>query len=344
MDQIVADQIGGDTQNLSLRVQAASYIGGNSTAGDDKRISWRSDGNGGLKALDPIYSPELAFSKLFKDFAPSDPNESKAATLRKARHHSAVDLVAERSQQLISKLGYEDRMRMEQHYDELRALEERLKKVPVVGGGCTPPADPGDDPPIQGAAIEYKGQGGDGIGYSNEELRAQLLFDMIAKGFACDISRVAAVRMTISQCAMQTKEILGYEDEMHAFAHSPHPKEAMTDAVAWHVKHFARFVAKLRDTNDVDGNSLLDNTAVVLLFEGGYGYNPEADIEKSAHSAENMIALIGGHAGGLIPKGKHVAAKDVHPARVLVSAMKGVGMPEEKLGEVEGSIDGLFSA
>lgn len=345
-DQIVADQLAGSTpfHSLSYRVQAASYVGSNSTGGDAGRVSWRDDGNGGTDAIDPVFSPTLAYSTLFNNFVPPDPELAAAADLRNRRHISAIDLVSHRTAQLLPKLGKEDRIRMEKHYDEIRALEQRLQLVPPVGGSCEMPPDPGDDPPVQGSAIEYQGQGGDGAGYSNEDLRAELLFDMVNMALACDLTRVAAVRMTWTQCHMQVGELLGYQSDLHELGHNSN-EQGVADSVSWHVKHFARFISLLRDSQEVDGTSLLDHTAVIFLLEGGLGYDPEGDRDMSPHSTENMVALVGGHAGGLNPGGgKHIATAEAHPAQAMISVMNAVGVAQqdEKLGEITGKIDDLF--
>jgi len=348
-DQIVAAQIADADQRayLSLRVQAASYVGSNNTGGDSSRISWASDGNGGVDGIDSNASPELAYSTLFGQPLPTgDPAAEAAAELRSRRRVSAVDIARQRAESLIPKLGTEDRIRMEKHLDELRDLETRVNKTVPIGGGCQQPTDPGPDPSVAGAAKEYKGQGGNGSGYSDEETRATSMFDIINMAFACDLTRVASVRMTFSQSFMQMKDLLGYNNDLHELGHSSGGDNAVADIIGWHVKHFARFISLLRDTQDVDGATLLDNTAVIMLFEGGHGYDPEGDKNTSPHSTENMIALVGGHAGGLNPSGgKHIETNKKHPAKVAISVMNAVGVAQqsETLGEVTGRIDELFT-
>lgn len=347
VDQIVADQIAGDTlfPSLSMRVQAASYVGSNGTGGTSARISWRDDGAGGVQAIDPVFSPQLAFSTLFGNFVPPDPELAELAARRLERHKSIVDLVKERAESLSTRLGQADQIRLEQHLDELRGLEDRLAAIPPAGGDCEQPPDPGEDPPMAGAAIEYEGQGGDGSGYSNEDLRAEVMCDLINMSFACDLSRVAAMRMTFTQCMMQMEEPIGRPGDLHEIGHSGQ-SDAYADCLSWHVKHFARLISRLRDTSDFDGTSLLDHTAVVMLFEGGHGYDPEGDSGPlRAHSTENMIALVGGHAGGLNSSGgQHIVTQAAHPSQALISAMNAVGVAEEDetLGDISGAIGDLF--
>ena len=296
-DQIVADAIAGDTpfRSLSYRVQAASYVGSNNAGGDSGRISWRANG-AELEAIDPIFSPQQAYSNLFGNFIPPDPELAKIAAQRLEMHKGIVDRVKDDAEALSMRLGQQDRIRLEQHLDQLRELEIRLAATPPSGGDCAQPTDPGDDWPIAGAGVEYNGQGGDGAGYSDEDLRAEVLCDIINMAFACDLSRVAAVRMTTSQSHMQMGAVIGQDGDLHDHSHGG-SAVGLTDCVGWHVKHFARLISLLRDTQDFDGSPLLDSTALVLLFEGGSGYDPESNTTglPSPHSTENMIALVGGH-------------------------------------------------
>src|SRR5207249_4208300 len=86
---------------------------------------------------------------------------------------------------------------------------------------------------------------------------------------------------------------LAQHRDLHNLAHNATPRD-VADGVAWHVKHFSRLVAKLRDTPDVGGKSILDSAALVLLFEGGHGFDAEGGNPNSSHSSENMIALVAG--------------------------------------------------
>ena len=85
---------------------------------------------------------------------------------------------------------------------------------------------------------------------------------------------------------------------------------------------------------------MLDNSAMAFLLEGGHGWDPEGVKDNSSHSTENMACLLAGRAGGLQP-GQHVVATGQHPAKVLVTAMKAVGVVTDTLGEVTGDIPQL---
>jgi hypothetical protein len=165
---------------------------------------------------------------------------------------------------------------------------------------------------------------------------------------ACDLTRTVALQYTHAHCWLNMFPLTGHTNDQHELGHGGStgsdatPLEAFSDAIAWNVGHWARWVAKLRDTTDFDGRRMLDNTAMVLVFEGGHGYDPEGG-NQDVHSSENMAVLIAGRAGGLNPEGgKHIAAPGEHPGRVLTSAMQAVGAGET-LGELSGVIPELFA-
>jgi hypothetical protein len=268
---------------------------------------------------------------------------------------SVVDLVADDASALIARLGAEDKLRMQRHFDELRALEGQLDAIePPDSPACSMFRHPGDDPAI-GDGIDPSG-GGDynayymnANGYSNEELRATVMTDLIHMAFTCDLSRVASFMLTYAQCFMNMYTLLDMPSDLHEVTHGSigddegQMQDALADCAAWHVKHFARLVQKLRDTESLDGTSLLDDTALVLAFEGGWGFDLESGNEFSPHSTENMVMLVGGHAGGLhtLSPGRHIRAQGVHPTAVLNTALKAVGV-DEALGEVPDVVDALF--
>ena len=326
-DQIVADAIAGPTTFpvLAYRVQPASYVGSSEIGGNSGALSWRRDGGGALRRVDPTVSPRQAFEALFTGFTPDDPIEAERARQALRQRGSVLDLVREDMNRVIAQVGGEDRQRLEEHFSHLRALEERVRMTPVAMGSCMLPTHPGADPPIGGAIIEYEGAGmpySTDNGYSSEDNRADLMTDLVTMAFACDRSRVASLMLTEWKCYMNMFQLYGWRSDMHECTHGADGTTMATaDAIAFHVKQFARLVRKLDATPDAAGGTLLDSTALALMFEGGKGYDPEGARDISAHSTENMVALLAGGAGGMT-HGAHVDAGAIHPASVFVSAMQ----------------------
>jgi hypothetical protein len=347
-DQVAADALAVDPNRrvLTYRIQAATYVNymgsDNNTGGTSMTLSWRQNGDA-LEAVDPTFSPKLAYESLFTGFTPSDPDEAKKAKALLARRKSVLDLVDRGTARLLPKLGAADRQRMERHFDEIRALEERIATLPEVGGACALLPHPGEDPPIGGASSIYDENEelvfDATAGYSDEDLRGDILTDLICMAFTCDLYRSCSLLMTEWKCYMNMNQLAGWPLDVHGLTHEPN-LEGVADGISWHVKQLGRLAKKLRDRPEVDGSTVLDHTAMVLLFEGGHGYDPEGGTADSSHSTENMVALIAGRAGGLVP-GQHVSAPGKNPAQVVVSALDAVGV-EGGLGEVTEGISELF--
>lgn len=351
-DWMVAEQIGGPTLAtrpvLTYRVQAAFYRGTNGTGGTRGQMSARlNDGN--LERITPQFSPKLAFQDLFTGFTPPDPAEAAEAQFLLSRRRSVIDLVKGDTERLLPRLGAADKIRLERHFDELRALENKLNATNVPGGSnCEMLPDPGEDPPI-GGAIDNGDTGGyaNNGAWSNEELRAEIMVDLIHMAFACDLSRSASLMFSYAQCFLNMNPVYGYPSDLHELGHysvggGDTGANAVADGIAWHVKHFGRLAQKLRDTEELDGSNLLDHTAMVLLFEGGWGFDPEQNNQGSAHSSENMAVLVAGKAGGLNQSGgKHIRTNQAHPVQCINTAMQAVGVNQE-LGEVTGGVSELI--
>lgn len=350
-DWILSETLAGPTAGtrpvLAYRVQPASYRGSNGTSGGRGIMSARLNGTK-LEKVTPQFSPQVAFQDLFTGFVSADPTEALKAKRLLARRKSIIDLVATEAEALTKQLGAADKVRMQRHLDEVRAMELKLQQIQLDEvGACKLLTDPGKDPAI-GNAVENGDTGGYAAGgaWSNEELRAQTIVDLIHMAFTCDLSRVANVVFTFAQCFLNANPIFGHPSDFHELGHysmggGDKGADAVADAVSWHVKHFARLMQKLDATTDLDGNKILDNTALVLTFEGGLGYDPEQDKQGSSHSSENMMVVVGGRAGGLNKNGgQHIVATKEHPARVITTVMGALGGPT-KLGEVSGTIPGL---
>jgi hypothetical protein len=109
----------------------------------------------------------------------------------------------------------------------------------------------------------------------------------------------------------------------------------------WHVSIYAQLLTKLKSVSEGAG-SVLDQCALMFVPEGGHGIQlNDATSMYQTHSVEDMVMLIAGRAGGLMP-GKHIKATGVHPVRALISGMRAAGFTGDKLGEVTGTIPELF--
>lgn len=330
-DILVARSISKDScfESLNYRAQFEKYRDDDGLGPDDGRISFSYDASGDIVPNIPVVSPEFAHQQLFTGFVP--PGDD-GALRRLERDRSVLDIVRDSTASLMGRVGAEDRLRLERHFDEIRALEQRIDGLtPPVGGNCSVLSPPGPDPELA------TNRSDDGlIGWADETSRARSLADLVHMAFACDLTRVATLQLTFSQSFMSVEPFLGIQADLHEIGHGAGDENDVADGVAWHVETLAYLVDKFRSTPEGSG-TMLDNVAIVFVAEGGMM------IDGDPHTSQNMAALVAGRAGGLLP-GQHLSADGYHPANVVISAMNAVGVPTEVLGEVEGELPGLRNA
>ncbi len=340
-DQVVAQTIGGDTtfNSLVYRVQASWYLDQSAPYGRDL-ISYRGDGD----AIEATVSPRQAFMTLFSGFTPPNPVDAQRRDFLLRSRKSVLDLVRGSYQRLLPQLSAADRIRLEAHFEAIQELERQVNAIsPMETELCYLPDDPGADPTIGG---NNPSAGGDGFdtttGYSNEDERARLFSDMIHMAMACDLTRSVTLQYTMAQSHMNMYPLIQIPYDLHEIGHSsPRGTEGMSQGIRWHIGHWAYLVNKFKESQEVNGSSMLDNSAILYVNEGGHGYDPGGMADNSTHSTERMAMLIAGRAGGLA-SGQHIATNGAHPVNGIISAMQAVGVETDTLGEVTGNIPELF--
>jgi hypothetical protein len=352
-DWLVADKIGAATRFPSLvyMVQSAEHTAGYTM----DYVSFRPRPNPGrydppTLRNDPIVSPRVAFDRLFTGFTP--PTEGAPPPPPDPELKKRADILARVQQsyaRLKPKLGTADRQRLDQHLENVHALEQRvnasLAPPPAASspGRCKLPGRPDADP------VAAKG-------YANEDLRAANFVDLMYTAFACDLSRVASFELTSSMSGIVLPTALGitYRNwdgsalsppPLHEATHGQGNNLSVAECIRWHLKHVASLARKLKDTPEGNG-TMLDNTAIVFVMEAGLGSTQlqSGNIvgERPPHTSEGMMALVvGGKALGM-QLGSHIVATGQHPAGVSLTAMRAVaGTQITALGEITGEIPGL---
>ena len=329
---VLDDAVDGLTpyRSLTMRVQAAPYAVSRTERMTPSFRCLRDV----VIPVEPSTSPRRLFDDLTTMITPGDPSAAAVRDALLAERRSILDGVDRRMSGLLGRLGAVDRARMEQHYDEVRELELRLSG-PSIGehGACVMGARP-VDPVVD-----------DGRGWSDEVTRASLMVDLTRLALACDQTRAAAMMISgfRSELAMQPAFAEGGGANLH-ITHHTGSNEQLLPAMRWHYQVFADLVTALRDAPDGSG-SLLDNTVLVFVNEGGLGPPAESrpGAAVTAHSTNDMVMLVAGRGGGLVPGGRLIRADGAHPAQVLIAAMAAAGVEVDGLGEVSGGLSSLFA-
>lgn len=256
LDQVVADEIAGDTRrSLTLGVWGAK-------GGPGQSISYAGPARPRPVTVDPM----TTFKELFSNGTPMGMAEVSGAL---ARRRSVLDIVKRDFDSLIPSLSGADRSRLSDHADQIRSLENRL----MVG---TTPAPQTCSAPTTGAL--------DLESFSSIPKISELQIELIAHAFACDLTRVATLQFA-----------QGPSDQVYSWVPTRQPNwtihqhghESPIDDViklhSWDASQVAFLIKRLKD------EGVFENTLVVWgteLARGNHGPGDRAFL---------MAGSLGGH-------------------------------------------------
>ncbi|HJK93948.1 MAG TPA: DUF1552 domain-containing protein [Polyangiaceae bacterium LLY-WYZ-15_(1-7)] len=310
IDQRIANHIGTETPFRS--VELAAKPGGSNVW---TRMCYRGAG----EPIPPEASPFDAFDRLFAGLD-MDPFGLER---RRRLEGSVLDAVQQDFAQLQSRLGSEDRARLEVHLDVVRDLERRLDESGSFGASCRAPEMPG--------RFDVN---------ANENFRqvVELQMDVLVAAMACDLTRVGSLQWTRSVGQM-VYPWLGFGDRHHDLSHegdgNTTAQNKITEINRWYAEVFAGLLARLQAVPEGDG-TLLDNTVVVWVNELGKG---------NSHTRNDMPFVLGGSAGGALTTGRFLRMDRPHNDLLLTLA-RAFGIDDATFGNPEfntGVIDTLLT-
>lgn len=227
---------------------------------------------------------------------------------------SMLDVVMEDATRLQARLGANDRQRMEQHLEGLRAIERRLEDWEV---SCQQPETP--------AAIDY----GDDGSNEQKEAKSQLMSELLATALACDLTRIFSYEWSATQSEAVYWEV-GVNQEQHQYTHDNSQGPGMQAIVRFTMQNFAYLAEALRQRPEGAG-TVLDNTLILGTSEHAIA---------GAHNYEDHPFVLVGGAGGGIKAGLHwrhpSPGSNLDAPKVLLTAVRAVGVEQESLGQAGG--------
>ena len=314
MDQIAARAFEGDTQLSSLQLQ----IDDNSLVGScdvgyscaySSTISWLTP----TLPLQTENNPRVVFERLFGATDSTDPGV-RAARLRQDR--SILDSVMDRVKQLQRQLGAADNTRVNDYLTSLRDVERRIQKTEE-----------------QSAKEVFDVARPAGIPESFDE-HAPLLYDLQLLAYQADITRVITFMYGREQTPRPYPQI-GVPEPHHSLTHhqnDPVKMEKCAKIQQYHLKLFADYLKKLRNTPDGDG-SLLDH--LIILYGSGIS-------NSDRHTHGPLPTLVVGGGGGALKGGRHLVYPEHTPATNLqLTLLNILGVPAEKIGDSTGQFKEL---
>lgn len=309
IDQIVARQIGQDTPLPSLEVATedfTGYVGGCSpgfSCAYLNTICWSTP----TTPLPMETNPRAVFEHLFGVAGTSEERQARAG-----KERSILDSISEETQDLERGLGPRDRARLSDYLANIREIERRIQRAEAHNNAeVTTP-----DAPI-------------GIPDSFEE-HVALMFDLVTAAYQADITRVFTF-MISRELSQRTYPNIGVTEQHHSVSHHQNKPEKMAQVVkinTYHLQLYAKFLEKLRTTQDGDG-SLLDHS--LILYGAGMA-------DSNVHATDPLPLVAVG--GGALPGHRHVELPVRTPVGNLwMNVAQKYGYSMDKFGDSTGRAD-----
>jgi len=315
VDQIAAKQIGRDTLLPSLELsmdllQTVGQCDNGYACVYQNNLSWSSP----TSPLPAEAHPRIVFERLF--------GEGGSAAERRAalqRRSSLLDWVRDDVMRLQTKLGPEDRTRVDQYLDTVREVERRVQRAEASAA----------DQPLP----DLDRPAGVPAAYADH---ARLMFDLQVLALQGDVTRVITFQLA-RETSNRTYPEIGVPDPHHPLTHhgnDPDKVARMAKINGFHVSLFGYFLEKLKATPEGNG-SLLDH--VLYLYGSGMG-------DPNVHDHINLPTLVAGGGAGKLKGARHIKYAEPTPlANLHLTLLEKVGVRMDAFADSTGKIDELLS-
>src|SRR5581483_8929127 len=157
-----------------------------------------------------------------------------------------------------------------------------------------------------------------------------LMFELAATAYQADVTRVFTFMMS-RELSQRTYPNIGVTEQHHSVSHHQNNPEKMAQVVkinTYYVRMYARFLDKLRATEDGDG-SLLDHS--LILYGAGMA-------DSNVHATDPLPLVAVG--GGALPGHRHVELPPRTPVGNLwMNVAEKFGHPMDRFGDSTGKAD-----
>lgn len=307
IDQVAANEIGSQTYLPSVQLQISKRI----VSSEGPTLQYLSH-KGPDQPLPQIANPQDAWNKLFASFTPDDDPSTP-------HRLAALDAVSEDAKALQMRVGSADRIRLEAH---LESVAQIRNQIAAVAPECVQPMQPSEtNNDVDG----------------NEPLIAvnNVMCDLLALAFSCDITRVASIQFTGS-VGYTVFNDLGQNMGHHDMTHEAAQNEAVDAATIYTMARFADLLVALRDTPEAGGN-VLDNSCVLVSSDAASGLT---------HSTFDQPIIVAGSGGGALkyPGVHYRSPSSENTSDILLACLESVCPEASEVGGTLGYSNTPLSA
>jgi hypothetical protein len=295
LDQHLANQIGQATKFPSLefgvQVQYADV---------SSRFSYR----GPAQPVPPEDNPHTAYERIFSEIE----GEPVEVARQRAERKTVLDFVGDDYSRLSSRLGVNDRQKVDAHLQAIRDIEKRLDVIP---SSCTPPVLGAPIPPLENDNFPH---------ISKSQL------DLLAMSLICDLTRVATIQFATVQQGGRVFSWLGHTVGHHSLSHGsvldPVNREKLVGIGNWYASQIAYLCQILDSVPEGDG-TVLDNTMIYWCSDISIG---------NAHTHTDMPLVLVGGGGGALRTGRHLKFQGAWHNDLLIAMSHAMGVPVATFG------------
>lgn len=310
-DQLAAEKIGQATRLPSLELgtepnRTAGQCDSGYSCAYSSSISWKTESTPMAKEI----HPKLAFERMFGGSA----EDHKQAAQRNFYRKSILDAVSADAVKLQRKLGKTDRRKVDEYFQSVREIEQRIARAQ---------ADAKDSPPPEIALPN-------GVPRDADE-HIRLMFDLLAIAYQTDATRVATF-MLANEGSDRQYRMVGLEEGHHTLSHHQSKAETLEKIEKidqYLVGRFAAFLEKLDSIPEGDG-TVLDHSMIVYGSAIGDG---------NAHNHDNLPILLAGRGGGTIESGRHVVYQPTPMNNLYLSLLDRMNAGVEQFGDSSGRLN-----
>ena len=305
LDQLLSEKIGQQTRFPSLRLGAGG-------------VSWSRAGI----ILPTEGSPSKIFAKLFLE---DNPKVKSSQRKFLDEDGSILDVVYADAKRLGARMAKIDQAKLDEYLTAVREVERKLQRQATWI----------DVPKPQASSKVIEG---------NDELVVDLnypynipvMYDLMVLALQTQSSNVITFGHPGGNRLFPFEGVeLGYHSLTH---HGKRPDllRQLTIIESYYIRHFARFLDRMKATKDADGRSLLEST--VILFGSGMG-------NASSHSSRNLPILL---SGGGFKTGQHHRferiGRDGRPlCDLFVSILQRLGVETDRFSTSKGNLNHLIA-
>ena len=308
VDQAAAKLIGQKTKLPSVELGIEpGRTSGNCDSGYScaysTNVSWKTATTPMAKEI----NPKLAFERLF-----GAADAAKGQAERNLYRKSILDMVAEDAALLRKKLGKTDQRKMDEYFNSVRELEQRVDREVTT----------------QTEVPDYKVP--EGIP-REVETHIRLMYDIMTLAFQTDTTRISTF-MLANAGSNRSYPMVGVNGGHHSLSHhqnDPKKMEDITKIDTFLVSQLAYFLDKLKSIKEGE-RTLLDNSLVL------YG---SALADANRHTHHDLPVVLAGSGGGRFETGRLLHYPEETPLNNLFLLM--CHMAGAKLGSL-GDSTGLL--